>query len=98
MPVKQCLVSFRDSRNIIHTVEVSAETLFEAAVLGLNLLKQDGFIEDPIGGSTRLEVEVRHPGTKHTVSLIQLQRWLQGACVSPADRVKKERLKGLFFK
>jgi len=34
MAVRTCAVSFTDSRGSLHTVEVSAESLFEAAVLG----------------------------------------------------------------
>ena len=40
-------------------------------------------------------VEVREPVTKHTLTLMQLERWLHGAVTNPAEKVKKERLKAL---
>jgi len=51
------------------------------------------------GGSarTRIEVgdEVREPAVKHTVTLVQLQRWANGATRSPAERIKRERMRQL---
>ena len=57
-------------------------------------------IPDPgaqTGGVTRakIEVEVRDPATKHTVTLQQIERWLSGATISPNERVKKDRLKAM---
>ena len=41
VPLRPCLVSFTDSRGVQHSVEVTAETLFEAAALGVALLRKD---------------------------------------------------------
>jgi len=87
-------VSFLDGRGIRHSVEVQAETLFEAAVVALQVLKSDSWT-DPIGPSTRLDIEVREPVTKHTVTLLQVERWLQGSTPNPAERIKKDRLKAM---
>jgi hypothetical protein len=87
-------VSVVDSRGIRHSAEVQAESVFEAAALGLKILRADGWFE-PIGPSTRVDVEVREPVTKHQVTMMQLQRWLDGATKSPNELVKKERLKEL---
>jgi hypothetical protein len=94
MPLRICAVTFTDSRGIRHTVEVSAESLFEAAILGPQTLKQDSWTE-PIGPATKLEVEIREPVARHTVTMLQVQRWLEGATPSPNERVKKDRLKQL---
>lgn len=90
--VRTCRVSFTDARGIRHSAEVQAETLFEGAVLGLQVLRRDGWIQGPIGASTRLEIEVREPVTCHAVTLLQVQRWLAGATSSPNERVRKQRL------
>jgi hypothetical protein len=94
MAVQTCSVTFIDSRGVRHTVDVLADSLFEAAALALAALKKDGWT-DPIGPATRLEVEVRAPAVKHAVSVIQIERWLQGATTSPNERVRKDRLKML---
>ncbi len=94
MALKTCTVSFRDPAGITHSVEVTAESLFEAAASALAVFKKDGWT-DPLGAATRLEVEVREPSAKHTVTVMQIQRWLQGATPSPAERVKKDKLREL---
>jgi hypothetical protein len=68
--------------------------LFEAAALTLAALKKEGWT-DPIRAATRLEVEVRPPAVRHTVSVMQLQGWLASAASSPGERIMKERLKAL---
>jgi hypothetical protein len=94
MAVQTCSVTFIDPRGVRHTVDVLAESLFEAAALGLAALKKDGWTE-PVGPATKLEVEVRSPAVKHAVSVLQIQRWLHGATSSPNERVRKDRLKSI---
>lgn len=91
MSLQTCSVTLTDARGIRHTVDVTAESLFEAAGLALAAFKKDGWT-DPIGPATKLDVEVRHPSVRHSVSVLQIQRWLQGATISPNERVKKDRL------
>jgi hypothetical protein len=42
-----------------------------------------------------VEIEVREPAVKHTVTLAQLQRWANGATSSPVEKIKWERMRGL---
>jgi hypothetical protein len=60
MPPRSGTVSFSDVRRVKHSVDVTADSLFEAAALGLKLLRDDGWIDQP-GPATRLEVHVSHP-------------------------------------
>src|SRR5687768_2771797 len=86
MAVQTCSVTFTDPRGVRHTVDVLAESLFEAAALGVAALKKDGWT-DPVGPATTLQVEVRSPAIKHVVSVLQVERWLHGATTSPNERV-----------
>jgi hypothetical protein len=92
MAVRTCSVAFTDARGIRHSVEVSAESLYEAAVLGVRRLNEDAWVER-IGPATVLGIEAREPGTKHSVSLQQVERWLAGATTNPNEATKKARLK-----
>lgn len=92
MNLRTCAVSFRDHRGIRHTVDVQAESLFEAAVLAVQQFRQDPWLER-IGPATVLDVEVRQPATRHAVSLQQVERWLAGATPNPMEASKKARLK-----
>ena len=92
MPVRVCRVSFTDHRGVCHSVEVEAESLHEAAVLGIPRLNQDPWLEK-IGPATLLEIEVREPSTTHAISLQQVERWLAGATTNPNEATKKAKLK-----
>ena len=92
MNLRVCSVSFLDHRGIRHTVDVQAESLFEAAVLAIQNFRQDPWLER-IGPATVLDVEVRQPATRHAVSLQQVERWLAGATPNPNEASKKASLK-----
>lgn len=91
---KICTVSFVDARGMRHVVDVEAESLYEAAVLGVRRFRKDPWIE-PIGTATVLDVDVREPSTRHAISLNQVERWLAGATTNPNEASKKAKLKML---
>jgi hypothetical protein len=70
-------VTVTDLRGIRQSVEVSAETVFEAAARALSALRRDAWI-DGIGSATRLEIQVPQPAITHTVTVQQLERWANG--------------------
>jgi hypothetical protein len=65
-----CSVSFKDERGIRHTVEVEAESLFEAAILAVRAFRKAEWIQN-VGPAMPLDVEVRAPVTKHTITLFK---------------------------
>jgi hypothetical protein len=62
--------------------------------LGLARLKKDGWIEG-LGPGSRLEIRVREPGSHHTLTVQQVQKWLNSVNPSPAETLKKAKLKQL---
>jgi hypothetical protein len=96
VPLRTCAVSFVDVRGIRHVAEVQAESLYEAAILGIRVFRGDPWI-DHVGPATVFDVEVREPGTKHAITLQQIERWLGGATTSPNESVKKAKLKNLLL-
>lgn len=94
MSVRTCSVTLTDPHGVRHSVDVTAETLFEAAAMALAVFQKNGWT-DPIGLAARLDVEVREPPVTHTVTVLQIQRWLHGATISPNERVRKDKLKAL---
>lgn len=70
----KCIVSYLDTEGLRHTVEVEAESLFEAAALAIRTFKQHDC--EP-GALSQLEVEIRLSIT-HTVTLNKLHSWLKG--------------------
>jgi hypothetical protein len=94
MPPKTCSVSFTGPTGVRHTVEVTAESLYEAAVLGLNVMQNHDWI-DRIGPGTELQVQVKEPPVTHSVPVQQLKRWVDGIAASPDELLRKNKLKAL---
>ncbi|HEY6892586.1 MAG TPA: hypothetical protein VI258_00345 [Rhodanobacteraceae bacterium] len=85
-------MSFKDLRGVRHSVDVEADSLYEAAVFGVCRLSEDAWVEK-IGPATMLEIEVRAPGSTHTISLQQVERWLGAATTNPNEATRKAKLK-----
>jgi hypothetical protein len=92
MALRSCDVSFKDHRGVRHAVEVQAESLYEAVVLAIKTFRGDPWLERVAPGTT-LDVEVREPGTKHSITLAQVERWLASTSSSPLESGKKNKLK-----
>ena len=81
-------------RGVRHSVEVTAETLYEAAAQALSIFRQSEWA-DMIGPSTELLVAVKNPETTHRVTPNQIRRWCDGVAVSPDEVLKRRRVKML---
>ena len=91
MAVRSCSVSFVGVSGIRHTVTVDAETLYEAAVHAVTRFRHDIWGEAVVSGTT-LEIEVREPAMKHSLTLQQVERWLASPG-NPYDASRKAKLK-----
>jgi len=92
--LRTCTVSFVDYRGIRHSIDVTAETLFEAAAAGVVLLKREDWGE-PIVRGTAIDVEVRTPAVTHRLTLAQVQQRCDGAAVSPDEVMRRQRVRAL---
>ena len=86
-----CVVSFVDLDGVRHSVKVQAESLYEAAALGIRRFRDYGCTPEP---NTELEVEVRTSIT-HTITRQKVERWVNSGTSSPKDMILKERLRTL---
>ena len=86
-----CIVSYMDTEGLRHTVEVQAESLYEAAVLAMRVFKQH---DCQPGEINKLEVEIRS-SVIHTVTPKKVHEWLNGGAKTPKEAVMKERLRSL---
>jgi hypothetical protein len=87
----KCVVSYLDTSGIRHTVEVDAQSLYEAAVLAIRIFRQHDC--EP-GEANRLEIEVRS-SVVHTLAIRKIHDWLNGGAKTPKEAVTKERLRSL---
>ena len=90
--IRVCTVSFQDRRGIRHSVDVEAESLYEAVVFAVRRFREDIWAEQVAKG-TLLDVEVREPATKYSISLRQVEGWLAGVTSNPSEGMKKAKLK-----
>jgi hypothetical protein len=86
-----CIVSFVDLDGLRHAVEVQADGLYEAAVLGLAAFKKH---DCQPGAITQLDVEVRS-SIVHSVPVHKVTKWLARGVNSPKEAILKERLRSL---
>jgi hypothetical protein len=87
----RCVVSYLDTSGIRHTVEVEAQSLYEAAVLAIKVFHQHDCTP---GEATQLEIEVRS-SVVHTITMRKVQDWLNGGAKTPKEAVTKERLRAM---
>ena len=86
-----CVVSYLDTEEVRHTVEVEAESLYGAAVIAVNKFRKHDC--EP-GLMSLLEIEIRSSVT-HTVTLKKVHSWLNGGAKTPREAVMKDRLRDL---
>ena len=79
-------------RGVRHSVEVTAETLYEAAAVALNIFRRSEWA-DELGPSTKLTVSVKSPETTHMVTAHQIRRWCNGVAVSPDELLRRNRVR-----
>jgi len=73
MATRLRIVSIKEVRGVQHSVDVTGETLYEAAATGLSVLRQDDWAA-VIGPGTEREVRVKAPETTHKITVLQIQR------------------------
>lgn len=92
MSAKTCIVTYRSLEGPAHVVEVTADSLYEAAALALAALRKSAFIDLEPGPASRLEVEVREPSVRHVVTVLQVRKWLESGSKNPSDAASKRRM------
>jgi len=81
--LRTCRVTRRDIEGIEHTVEVSADSLYEAVARGLAALRDADWAADIRHGQTTITVMVKQPEVKHTVRMRDFEPWLESnGCAS----------------
>ena len=90
MAVRSCEVSFSDIRGVLHRTQVHAESVLEAAALGLRVFREQGVINDDGVFDLRVELVTR---STHIVPLAKLHAWLESNAADPKTQSLKARLR-----
>ncbi len=84
MPVRTCRVSCRDAQGVEHTVQVTAQSLYEAVAQALRVFREDVWSEDPNRGAASVVVTINQPEVEHRVESRTLKiGWTRQGGVQP---------------
>ena len=91
MALRECRVTFRDVRDIQHSVLVHAETTMDAAALGLKRIREQQFVMEDLADPVMVELVT---STQHKVSLKKVMEWMSHAGgVNPKEVAMKARVR-----
>lgn len=90
--LRSCVVTYQDIEGVKHSVDVTAESLYEAAILGMKALKVSNWESVP---NLEIEIRERQPEVRHVVWNSVLSAWLARNGKSPKEQALKARLRGL---
>jgi hypothetical protein len=92
--LRVCKVSFRRADGGFHSVEVEAETVYEAVLLALSSLTphESAYAIEP---DTRVNVRVVELGPPRTATVAEIRAWLDLPSLNPSETATRRRLRGL---
>jgi hypothetical protein len=92
MAVRSCRVTIQDLEGVAHTVEVTAESLYEAVAQGLAALRRS----DWVAGFQQsiIKVSVADVPVEHEVRFTEFMKWLERTnASSPREMAQRKRLR-----
>jgi hypothetical protein len=96
--LRTCTVAVKDIQDVEHSVEVTAETLYEAIATALAALQNDVWVGEIGQGLTAVTVLVQEPPVKHEVKIKDFVAWLGRQGRSPAEVTLKQKLERILGK
>ena len=94
MSVRTCTVSCEDSDGHQHSIEVTAETLYEAVANALAAFKSNEWVGQ-IGRGHTITLRVQQPAVEHRVRILEFEKWLGTNGKTPAEMTLKVRLRSI---
>lgn len=91
--VRSCRVTINDMEDIAHTVDVTAETLFEAVALGLTAIRGRDWVDGLREEHGIVDVAVTEIPVKHTVQMKDFNAWLVREGGAPRDIIQRSRVR-----
>lgn len=93
--IRTCRVPCLDAQGVEHTVDVTAESLYEAVAQALRAFRENEWNKDPDYGPSAVVVRIKQPEIKHRVLIRDFENWLDSAGKSPAEMALKTRLRNV---
>jgi len=80
---------------VVHTVEVTAETLYEAVALGMAAIRTDEWVTGIAQGLNPVKVRVTNVAVEHEVRLMDFTQWLDRTGGSPREISDRKRIRSI---
>jgi len=90
--LRTCTVAVKDVQDVEHSIEVTAETLYEAIATALAALQKDNWVGEIGQGFTTVTVVVQQPPVRHEVQMKGFLAWLARQGRSPVEVILKQKL------
>ena len=91
MPERSCRVTITDMEGVEHTVQVRADSLYEAVAKGLAAMREDRWVSEIPEGVN--EVKVASSPMEHPVQVQKFNAWLRQQGRSPADIIARKKVR-----
>ena len=96
MACSRCRVSFADSQGILHSIDVDAESLYEAVAIAVAQFREDDVSPSVPGPLTEFTVLVYRNPAEHKTRLGQVAKWAEHTTrEGPAGITRRERVRQL---
>jgi hypothetical protein len=93
--LRRCRVVVKDIEAVVHSTEVTAESLNEAIGLALAVFRKEEWAA-LLPESARVQIEVQTPTVEHTVELQKWWTWLdRTGGLSPRETILRKRIREL---
>jgi hypothetical protein len=93
--LKACTLVIHDLNETAHSLDVTAETLYEAVAQALATVCGQDWVGEIGRGLTTVTVKVRNPEVTHIVKVQDFENWLNRGCKSPKETALKARLRDM---
>jgi hypothetical protein len=80
---------------VSHTVDVTAETLYEAVALGMAAIRMDDWVTGIAQGLNKVKVRVTNVPVEHEVVLKDFTSWLDRMNGSPREMSDRKRIRSI---
>jgi len=95
---RECVVRVCDAQGVEHRVKLRAESVYEAALRGLERLQRSDWSCEDVLESGLVTVEVWEEPTVHCLELKKLKQWLREPGKFPPEEARKKKLRDLLKK
>src|SRR5271157_895401 len=95
MAVRTCRVTCCDTQGVELTVQVTAQSLYEAVAQALRVFREDEWSEDPNRSPASVVLTINQPEVEHRVRIKDFENWLKSAGKSLAEMALKSRLRDI---